>query len=218
MSATALLRRYYYSDASVSPVVLCAGNTVGVELDLAVNDTYGLVQALGNGTIAQVSQSFLTAAGWTAGGACFHLAKVGSPTGSFTIAIRAHTGTYGSSSEPTGADLVASLEYDVAGVSGSRTRYWFDFISDLGLTDATHYTLVVDGTGISGGAGDFLAVHADDVAGHDGNAATYNGSVWAVQSIQDFEFSLYGTDAGSDSVGGAMNTRSRSGRNRWGGV
>jgi len=202
---------------TASPVVVCSGNTVGSELDSQTNATDGLSQSLGNGTIEQVSQSF-EAGDWSVGGFCLKLLRVGTPTGTVVASIRAHTGTLGTSSTPTGGNLIASASLDIAAVNnGAWTRYWFPFSSELALTSGTAYTMVLDGSGITGDGSNRIYVGADDGgdAVHAGNLATYNGSTWTAQSSQDFEFSLYGNtgDDGSIRFRGAFNRR----RLSWGG-
>jgi hypothetical protein len=187
-----------WGSAAAVPLVLCSGNTVGSELDSATNQTDALGQKIGDGAFTALSQSFLSGTGWIVGGVCVKIIRLGAPTGSISIGIRAHTGTYGTSSEPTGTDLIATLNYDISAVNGlAWERYWLPFTANYALSDDTLYTLVMDGSNISGDASNCIIWGMDDVDVHAGNLATFDGLTWSAQSNTDFEFSLYGAQSAS---------------------
>jgi hypothetical protein len=187
-----------WGSAAAVPLVLCSGNTVGSELDSATNEADALGQKIGDGAFTALSQSFLSGTGWIVGGVCVKMIRLGAPTGSISIGIRAHTGTYGTSSEPTGTDLIATLNYDISAVNGlAWERYWLPFTANYALSDDTLYTLVMDGSNISGDASNCIIWGLDDVDVHAGNIATFDGLTWSTQSGSDFEFSLYGAQSAS---------------------
>ena len=65
-----------------------------------------------------VGQSF-TGDGKTLSSVKFYARKVGSPTGNIYAKIFAHSGTYGTSSVPTGTELAVSGAVDVTTISTS---------------------------------------------------------------------------------------------------
>ena len=126
-------------------------------------------------------------------GLCLRLRRINNPTGTFSVEIRAHAGTFGSSSEPSGSALVASQTFDVADVATSPTNYFFAF---EGWTPAanTAYTLVLDMSNVSGDASNRLDLIAETgaEATHEGNLAiSTNGTTWTPFSAGDIPFKIY---------------------------
>lgn len=82
-----------------------------------------------------LGQSFTATAGKLA--ICkFYMMKVASPTGSIYGKLYAHSGTYGTSSKPTGSALATSNAYDVSTLPTSMALITFTF------TGANQYALV----------------------------------------------------------------------------
>ena len=118
------------------------------------------------------------------------LKKTGAPTGTAVAKIYAHSGTYGTSSVPTGAALWTSEAQDVTTLSATNGRSVFFRFAPRGqpnLNDTTVYTAVIEFSG--GDASNYIEVGNDGSApGHGGNAAEYNGA-WAAVA-RDLCFSV----------------------------
>jgi hypothetical protein len=96
-----------------------------------------------NDSIWGVAQSFL-GSGITLSDVKFYLKKYGSPTGTITAALYAHTGTYGTSSKPTGSALITSATVNASSLS---TVTWqlvtFTFALPYPLAASTYYCIAV---------------------------------------------------------------------------
>jgi hypothetical protein len=147
----------------------------------------------------KVGQSF-TAIAAVLNSAKFYLQKYGSPTGNVVACIYAHSGTYGTSSVPSGAALATSDNVDVSGLSTSLALVEFVFsgANKITLANATPYIVSVEYS--AGDGSNFLYV-GDDTAtlAHGGNYCRYTGS-WGAFPTNDAIFYVYGDDPG----GGAL--------------
>lgn len=147
--------------------------------------------SLRSGADTALGQSFASGAGGVLSACRFYLKKTGTPTGNATAKIYAHSGSFGTSSVPTGAALATSETFDVSTLTGSYalTEFKFEGTDAITLTASTNYVLVIEYTG--GSVGNTLDVGTDTSApGHGGNASTYNGS-WTAASGTDACFYLY---------------------------
>ena len=139
--------------------------------------------AIGNGTLDGAAHSFAASAGQLVR-ARFHLRKVGSPTGNATVKLYAHTGTFGTSSAPTGAQLVAATALDVSTLTGTLADvdFYFEAAEFYDLLAATNYCIAIEYTG--GDGSNYVAVGYDGSAPTAaGNAATLaSGGGWTAQS------------------------------------
>lgn len=143
----------------------------------------------GNGTIERVAQSFAVGAnGVYAMKAFFDLKSVASPTGTITCTIYTHSGTFGTSSVPTGAALAtATRTVEAADLSATYASFEFGF-SGLALTASTNYCVAIE---FIGDVTNHIAVAGDTVgSSHAGNYASYNGTVWAATAGTDLKFDL----------------------------
>lgn len=146
--------------------------------------------AVGNASIVGQAQSF--ANGATAQYLVrvrVSLKKVGVPTGSLTVTLHAHSGTYGTSSVPTGAALATSAALDVATLTTSYQTIEVAFATPYEMSAATNYTLAVN---YSAGDGSNY-VHAQGLATtgtHAGNRSQTTGS-WAATAGDDLLFYAY---------------------------
>ncbi len=138
---------------------------------------------IGNGTLDGVAQSFAGVAGQLVR-AQFYLRKVGSPTGNATVKLYAHSGTFGTSSIPTGATLVASTVLDVSTLTGSLADvdFYFEAAAFYDLVGATNYCIAIEYTG--GDGSNYVAVGYDASSPTSaGNAATLaSGGGWSAQT------------------------------------
>ncbi len=161
---------------------------------MTLDDSYALSSQSSNDwlctTYSGVAQSFTSG-----GGVLDHvnllLTKVGSPTGNLTAKIYAHSGTYGTSSVPTGSALATSDPLDVTTLTGSYALNSLTFSGTNRITlTAGYYDLVVS---YSGGdcTNDRVILGADDTSPtHSGNQAYYDNS-WHIESGVDAVFDVY---------------------------
>lgn len=141
----------------------------------------------GAGSNDSVGQSF-TGDGSTLGSVDLYLTKIGSPTGTLTAYIYAHSGTFGSSSVPTGAALATSTTYDVSNLTGSFQLINFLFTGDdqITLTNTTKYVVVVTISGGSSDSSNRPNWGADSSSPtHDGNTSRNINDTWAAISTFD---------------------------------
>lgn len=147
--------------------------------------------SLNSGGTVGAGQSFAGNGGVLS--ACrFYLKKTGSPTGNAVCKIYAHSGTFGTSSIPTGAALATSDNFDVSTLTTSLalTEFKFTGSNNITLTNATNYILTIEYSG--GSAGNSLDVGRDASSPTaSGNFSTYNGTTWTAVSGSDACFYLY---------------------------
>jgi len=152
---------------------------------------------------SKVGQSF-TGDGGILSSAKFYLRKVGSPTGNAVVKIYAHTGTFGSSSMPTGTSLATSDTFDVSTLTTANQLINFNFsgANKIQLIDETKYVVVIEYSG--GDASSYILVGLDATSPtHDGNYySTYGAS-----SSVDTCFYVYADD--TDSIVGPFPTFKR---------
>jgi hypothetical protein len=132
--------------------------------------------------ITRVAQSFTVTNASTLGSAKFYIFKAGSPTGNAVVKLYAHSGVYGTSSEPTGAALATSDNLDVSTLTGSYQLKTFTFsgANQYALQAATKYVISIEFTG--GDGSNYVGVGTDSTSPtHSGNTVTYNGAytIWA---------------------------------------
>lgn len=118
-----------------------------------------------------------------------YLRKYGSPTGTVTVSIYAHTGTYGTSSKPTGGALV-SQTMAASSLTTSYALYEFTFATPYTTTYGTKYCVVVnwDGDDFS----DYVSAGRDTTSpSHAGNAAGLSAATWSADPDRDLIFYVY---------------------------
>lgn len=154
---------------------------------MAVIDSYSETNANSYGSnlnstgLTAIGQSF-TGDGGSAGLARFYARKVGSPTGNMVAKIFAHSGTFGTSSVPSGAALATSDPVDAATLTGTETLTAFTFPAPVTVTAGTKYLVTIE---YSGGNGSNYVQTGIDTSSptHGGNAYyTVSGSDTAVSS------------------------------------
>jgi hypothetical protein len=129
----------------------------------------------------------------------FSLMKVGSPVGNLKADLYAHSGTYGSTSVPTGNALATSSN-SVAMASLSASAYalfTFTFDGTYTLTYGTNYCIVVyaaDATTLDTTTNYILCGEDASSPGHGGNEGGYGSSTWYYSSPSvDMCFYVYAT-------------------------
>lgn len=131
----------------------------------------------------------------------FHLYKSGSPTGNMVAKLYAHSGTYGTSSVPTGTALATSD--NVAASTATDTTYGgpvrFDFSTPYTLSASTYYVIALE----------YIPADNDNTVGigfnastsHGGNMSSYNSS-WSAGTTYDLTFSVITDNPHIDAVSG----------------
>jgi len=147
--------------------------------------------AMYSGSTIGVAQSFTAEEGYITGVGVY-LARAGAPTGNVTCNLYAHSGTFGSSSIPTGAALAtATTVLTSADIAPSYTLLVFEFDGTYKLTKDTNYCLAVQFSG--GDVSNYVAELYHSAGSAAGNAATLAGTTWTAAAASDLTFLLYVT-------------------------
>jgi hypothetical protein len=150
------------------------------------NLTYNTSRGLAAPFVPAVGQSF-TGAGTYLVYALFKINKVGSPTGSAYAKLYAHSGTYGSTSVPTGSPLAVSNAVDVSTINISFDTL-FTFPAPYLLANGTYYVITLEYNG--GDVNNYLSVYFNNSSVHGGNYSELAGS-WTYTSTYDLYFRVY---------------------------
>lgn len=168
------------------------------KVSLITVDSYsssGSIQAFGH-LQPELSQSF-TGVAANSSTASVWLKRIGSPTGPLYAKLYAHTGTYGTSSEPTGSALATSASVEASTISsGSSNEVIFTFsgVNRYTLTASTKYVLVLDSSSATTGASDYFELEADSSSpSHGGNYAGKISGTWTADNSIDLKFTYKGT-------------------------
>lgn len=130
-------------------------------------------------------QSF-TGTGTALISARFFLKKTGTPTGFAVAKVYAHSGTFGTSSIPTGTALATSVPFDVSTLTTSYALTELKFIdsNSITLTNGTNYVVTIEYSG--GNVSNTLDVGRDGSSPTaTGNSSTYNGTTWTAVNTSD---------------------------------
>lgn len=160
-------------------------------LDTYPDSNKGLTYSSYAGSNVKISQSFTcNASGRSLVSAAFVVLKAGTPPGTIQYSLYAHSGTYGTSSVPTGAPLSTSATYTASSLGTSTTNLTLTFPTPYALTNGANYCIVFEYSG--GDSSNYVKVWYDDAAPtHSGNAATSNdGSTYTALSGSDMCFYL----------------------------
>lgn len=189
---------YDASENVVFEVVLAGGgNEINVD-SYADSNFQNYVRI--NGSLDGHAQSFTGVAGDIIN-AKFKIAKVGSPTGNIVAKLYAHSGTFGTSSVPTGAALATSDNFDLADINTYYTSVTFTFSggNQYTMSAATKYVIAIEYS--SATSTNYLKVGTDAQSPtHGGNRSQWNGSSWSAVSSSDMIFSVNAT-TGDSAVG-----------------
>jgi hypothetical protein len=127
-----------------------------------------------------------------------YLRKVGSPAGTLTARLYAHSGTYGTSSLPVEASMIeeSTTSLDLAtGMTASYTLYSFDFAGTTQLTADTHYciAIMVKSETLLNDSNYVLVGTDSTTPTHSGNCALYESNKWIISHlVSDMIFYVYG--------------------------
>lgn len=134
-----------------------------------------------------IGQSFTASFSGDMSTAVWYLTKTGAPTGNAVAKLYAHTGTYGTSSVPTGSALATSRTFDVSTLSAAtQDLIPFHFDTPFSLVSGAHYVVTIEYVG--GDGSNFIQVgHQQFAPSHGGNASSFNGS-WSAFADRDCIF------------------------------
>lgn len=185
---------------------LISQNSLALTLVQSYSESnYGNDYSVFTGNLNATSQSF-TGNGGVLNSVKFYLYKAGSPTGNATVKIYAHTGTYGTSSVPTGSVLATSDNFDVSTLTGSITLITFNFTgaNKITLTNGTYYTATYNWSG--GDASNKTVFGADATSPTGGGNFAFNDGSWTAFSGSDAIYYIYSDDLTSGSTASASST------------
>lgn len=154
-----------------------------------VGNSSGSLSLYSGATTAR-GQSFTTGAATLLNRARFNMSKVGSPTGTMVAKLYAHSGTYGTSSVPTGSPVATSETVDTTILPVSSSLIEFEFLDGYVMTAVTQYVIVVEYNG--GDVSNQATVFIDTTSPtHGGNLCFWNGS-WGAEATRDMIFYVDG--------------------------
>ena len=148
----------------------------------------------------EAGKSFTATIAGTLDNIRFRLGKYGSPTGNVTVKVYAHTGTYGTSSVPTGDALATSDNVDVSGLTTSNPFVTFTFsgANRISLTEGTYYVATVAYGG--GDASNYVRIYRESTTlGHSGNDVRNDSGSWAAYTTREAPFYVTVIQGGSGS-------------------
>jgi hypothetical protein len=182
--------RYNFQIDSVSTF-----DSGGSVVDDSYSETNQNATAALNNITKGWSQSF-TATGGNLKSAKFYLSKSASPTGNATAKLYNHSGTYGTSSKPTGAALATSDNFDVSTLTGSLQLITFTFSGTTPpfLVPSQTYVITIEYSG--GSATNIVNVGYDSTPAHGGNEANQDLGTgnWSTGGAGDLIFYVYTAD------------------------
>jgi hypothetical protein len=149
--------------------------------------------------LTKVGQSF-TGNGGTLSSCKFYMKQSGSGvSGTYYARLYAHSGTYGTSSLPTGDALAISDGFDVSTLTGTLQLIEFTFsgANKVTLENGTKYVITFEFD--SGTTGAYIVIGCDNSSPtHSGNLSnvTYVGGSWAAFSSRDLIFYVYYESSG----------------------
>jgi len=110
--------------------------------------------SFGVGDIIRHSQSFTNlSSDYNLSSCIFKLQRVSGTAGTVVAKLYTHTGTYGSSSLPTGTALATSNSINVSALSTTFSDVTFTFGTAYKMIAGTYYVITIEYSG--GGAGDY---------------------------------------------------------------
>lgn len=117
------------------------------------------------------------------------LDKIGSPTGDLIVSVYAHSGTFGTSSVPTGSAL-ASVTVDASTVTSGSNTFDFTGANRITLSNGVYYCVVIDAISV-GDNSNYIQVSTDGTSPtHSGNISVYTTS-WIASPATDLCFYVY---------------------------
>lgn len=130
----------------------------------------------------------------------FYIKRNGSPTGNAVAKLYAHSGTFGTSSVPTGSALdTSTTSFNVATLTTSFQLITFNFAGTYNLINGTNYVIVLEYSG--GDTSNRVIAGKDSTSPTDpGNASYFQTGTWNLEgSPIDLCFYVYGNTPSSAS-------------------
>ena len=165
-------------------------------IDSYSESNYDIPGGMCNGDAIKRGQSFTASGIKKLTSYDFYLKKaLGSPTGNAVAKLYAHSGTYGTSSVPTGSALATSDALDVSTLTGNFQLITFTFTgAQQYVLGAGYYCIAIEYSG--GDVSNYIEV------GLDGSSPTHSGNMiqwyteWTAVSTYDVIFYVYGIPIG----------------------
>jgi len=146
---------------------------------------------LANATVQGQAQSFLVGANnQYLTRMRFKMRKVGTPTGNITPTLKAHSGTFGTSSIPTGAALATGELFDIATLTTAYKTYELEFATPYEMVAATEYVITLEAAVIDGSN----YVEIEGLAGsgtHAGNRSQDVSATWTPTAGDDLDHEAF---------------------------
>jgi len=137
----------------------------------------------------------------------YNLKKYGSPTGNATAQIFAHSGTFGTSSIPTGSVLATSTNLDLSTLTTDWVTYELTFATPYDFEANTPFciTFINPASGVDESNYPIIQAYRANGTTHAGNEAFFykpnGGAIWEADSGADLTFYVYGD---LEEVGGSF--------------
>jgi len=154
-----------------------------------LNTDTGTNYVIGNGIITAQGQAFANGVvAQNVTRTIARLKKVGTPTGNLTCKIYAITGSFGTTSTPTGAALATSVNFDVSTLTTSYLPKEIAFTTQTLLAASTNYFVTWEYSG--GDVSNYVHIEGDSTGTHAGNNAVNTG-LWAAAAVEDLWFQVF---------------------------
>jgi hypothetical protein len=165
----------------------------------SISETNANVNNYLNATLFNYGQSFSNTNQGKLANCQFYLKKYASPTGNITATLYAHTGTYGTSSKPTGTALATSDPYNIADLTTSYQWITFNFTGSeqIVLSPSTYYVIVINYSG--GDTINFLGVAGFNYEFTNPGNESYLEGTWKSSRTYDICFKVYSYALGAAS-------------------
>lgn len=154
-----------------------SGTDTGTTYTIGDATNLGQAQSFANGAKA----AYLTRA-------FCKLKKTGSPTGNLVAKLYAHSGTFGTSSIPTGAALATSVNIDVSKFTTSYIVTEVGFNTQFEMAASTNYVIAFEYS--AGDGSNYVQIEGAASGTHAGNRSQLISSTWTDFGSTDLNFSV----------------------------
>lgn len=165
---------------------------------LTISDSYSETNRDGDFYLSSaeklaVSQSFTPSFTGKIGLCKLFCKKLGSPTGNIVVKIFAHTGVYGTNSQPTGAALATSDNVNITTLTTTRALISFTFsgAQQISLTSGTNYVAVVFYSGGDGSNDLYVGSDNSSPTALGNSASSTDGTTFTGDYGRDIPFYIY---------------------------
>ncbi len=178
---------------SITDLTLGAISLTSVDTtDIGEMDYYEFSNAIGSqpvfADLPGTSQS-ITGNGNKIYAIVYKLRAGGTITGNAVAKIYTHSGTFGTSSVPTGEALATSDVLDVSTLTSNGEQIYMEFSTPFTTTDGVKYVITFEYSG--GSITNWVLVNKDTTSPtHNGNIATFDGETWTAENTEDLGFTV----------------------------